>query len=57
VISAFQPNPASRRAEAPLAANFSEHSERSFGFVRADLYADKIPSTAQERTSAKQKEQ
>ncbi|MGA9966931.1 MAG: glycosyltransferase family 39 protein [Terriglobales bacterium] len=53
VISAFQPNPASRRAEAPLAASFREYSERSFGFVRADLYADKIPSTAQQRTSAK----
>ena len=53
VISAFQPNPASRRAEAPLAASFREYSERSFGFVRADLYADKIPPTAQARTSAK----
>jgi mannosyltransferase len=53
VISAFQPNPVSRRAEAPLAANFREYSERSFGFVRADLYADKIPPTAQERSSAK----
>jgi len=55
VISAFQPNPASRRAEAPLAASFREYSERSFGFVRADLYADKILPTAEERTSAKQK--
>ena len=51
VISAFQPNPASRRAEAPLAASFREYSERSFGFVRADLYADKIPPP--ERNSAK----
>jgi mannosyltransferase len=53
VISAFQPDPVSRRAEAPLAANFREYSERSFGFVRADLYADKIPPTAQERSFAK----
>jgi mannosyltransferase len=57
VISAFQPNPASRRAEAPLAASFREYSEQSFGFVRADLYADKIPPSAKERTSAKQNEQ
>jgi mannosyltransferase len=53
VISAFQPNPVSRRAEAPLAANFREYSERSFGFVRVDLYADKIPPFAQEGSSAK----
>jgi mannosyltransferase len=53
VISAFQPNPASRRAEAPLAASFREYSERSFGFVHADLYANKIPPTARERASPK----
>jgi hypothetical protein len=51
VISAFQPNPASRRVEAPLAVNFREHSERSFGFVRVGLYADKIPPP--EKNSAK----
>jgi hypothetical protein len=53
VISAFQPNPASRQAEAPLAANFRDQSERSFGFVRADLYADKIPPPLTRETSAK----
>ena len=38
VISAFQPNRASREAEAGLEARFREHAERSFGFVRADLF-------------------
>jgi mannosyltransferase len=42
VISAFQPNPASRRAEAVLRAHFGEPGDRSFGFVHADLFADRI---------------
>jgi mannosyltransferase len=42
VISAFQPNRASREAEAALAAHFRERGGRSFGFVHADLFADRI---------------
>jgi 4-amino-4-deoxy-L-arabinose transferase-like glycosyltransferase len=45
VISAFQPNRASRQAEAALAAHFREHGGRSFGFVHADLFADRIART------------
>jgi len=44
VISAFQPNRASRQADAVLRAHFSEHEDRSFGFVHADLFADRILS-------------
>ncbi len=53
VVSAFQPNLASRRSEAPLAAKFGEHSERKFGFVHTDLYANKILPAPHEGTSAK----
>lgn len=42
VISAFQPNQTSRAAEAVLRSHFGEHSNRSFGFVHADLFADRI---------------
>jgi mannosyltransferase len=42
VISAFQPNQASRAVEAVLRPHFSEHSNRSFGFVQTDLFADRI---------------
>ena len=39
VVSAFQPNRASRRTEAVLRSHFSEHGDRSFGFVRVGLFA------------------
>jgi mannosyltransferase len=42
VISAFQPNRASRQIEAMLEAHYREHGVRSFGFVHADLFADRI---------------
>jgi mannosyltransferase len=42
VISAFQPNRASRQAEAVLTAHFNEHGNRRFGFVHADLFAERI---------------
>jgi mannosyltransferase len=43
VLSAFQPNRASRQAEAVLRNHFSEYRDRSFGFVHAYLFADHIP--------------
>jgi mannosyltransferase len=49
VISAFQPNRASRQAEAALEAHFHEHGDRSFGFVHADLFADRIPRPPDQR--------
>jgi mannosyltransferase len=49
VISAFQPNRASRQAEAVLSFHFSGHEDRSFGFVHADLYADRILPTTDQR--------
>ena len=42
VISAFQPNSASRQVEAVLKTHFSEHEDRNFGFVHADLFAGRI---------------
>lgn len=42
VISAFQPNHASRQVEAVLRAHFTEHGERGFGFVHAELFAGRI---------------
>jgi len=42
VISAFQPNQASGAAEAVLRSHFSGRNDRSFGFVRTDLFADRI---------------
>jgi mannosyltransferase len=42
VISAFQPNRASRQTEAALRSHFSGHEDRSFGFVHADIFADRI---------------
>ena len=44
VISAFQPNRASRQVEAVLRAHFREHEDRNFGFVHADLFAGQIVS-------------
>jgi mannosyltransferase len=50
VISAFRPNPASRRAEAVLRAHFGEPGDRRFGFVHADLFVDRLmPSPDQPR--------
>jgi hypothetical protein len=40
VISAFQPNQASRQVEAVLRAHFAEHRDRGFGFVHAVLFTD-----------------
>jgi hypothetical protein len=45
VISAFQPNQHSLPTEAALKAHFGEQEERSFGFVRAELFADTIPES------------
>ena len=42
VISAFQPNQASRKVEAMLRSRFSGHKDWGFGFVHADLFADRI---------------
>jgi len=42
VISAFQPNQYSLPTEAALRAHFSGHEEQSFGFVRVELFQDKI---------------
>jgi hypothetical protein len=42
VISAFQPNRASRQTDAVLRSHFSEHRGQNFGFVHADLFADRI---------------
>ncbi len=42
VLSAFQPNRASRQAGAVLRAHFREQGDRNFGFVHADLFADRI---------------
>jgi mannosyltransferase len=39
VISAFQPNRASRPADAMLRAHFSDNGGRNFGFVHADLFS------------------
>jgi hypothetical protein len=46
VVSAFQPNSHSLPTDAALQAHFSEREERSFGFVRVDLFQDKIPTTS-----------
>ena len=46
VISAFQPNSHSLPTDAALKAHFSSLEERSFGFVRVDLFQDKIPKTS-----------
>jgi mannosyltransferase len=40
VISAFQPNSASRKVDAVLRSRFREHGDRSFGCVHADLFAN-----------------
>jgi mannosyltransferase len=47
VISAFQPNRTSRQAETVLEADFREREDRSFGFVHADVYADRTPPTSE----------
>jgi mannosyltransferase len=47
VMSAFQPNRASRQAESVLEAHFREREDRSFGFVHADVYADRTPPTSE----------
>jgi mannosyltransferase len=39
VISALQPNRASRPADAMLRTHFSDNGGRNFGFVRADLFS------------------
>jgi mannosyltransferase len=41
VLSAYQPNRASREAEAVLNSHLSEHGDWSFGFVHANLFADR----------------
>jgi hypothetical protein len=51
VISAFQPNEHSLPTEATLKAHFGEEEERSFGFVRAELFADKIPESIGDRVT------
>jgi len=42
VVSAFQPNRASRPVEATLTGHFRGHEDQSFGFVHADLFVDQI---------------
>jgi mannosyltransferase len=51
VISAFQPNRASRQVEAVLRSHFREYGERDFGFVHADLFGDGIVAPEQLRDS------
>ena len=46
VVSAFQPNRASRQVEAMLQAHFRERGDQNFGFVHADLFSDRIASPA-----------
>jgi len=45
VLSAFQPDPASRRTTTLLARRFRQYSARDFGFVRIELFADKVAAT------------
>ncbi len=41
VLSAFQPNHASREVEAVLQSDFHEQGDQAFGFVHAELFADR----------------
>jgi mannosyltransferase len=45
VISAFQPNQYSLPTDAAIKAHFGEYEKRSIGFVRVDLFHDKIRET------------
>lgn len=54
VISAFQPNQHSLPTEAALTAHFSEREDQSFGFVRVELFQDKIPKPADRRETSAQ---
>jgi mannosyltransferase len=42
VVSAFQPNRASRQVEAVLRSRFTQDAEQSFGFVHADVFTDRV---------------
>lgn len=42
VVSAFQPNRASRQVEAELSSHFREREERNFGFVHADIFGGQM---------------
>jgi mannosyltransferase len=55
VISAFQPNRASRQVEATLSAHYREREDRNFGFVRADIFADR--NLCQQRDCLQNKKQ
>jgi len=46
VVSAFQPDPVSRRAAALLGKRFHEHVARNFGFLRLDLFSEPASSAA-----------
>ncbi len=45
VISAFQPNRASRQVEAVLRSRFAKHGEQDFGFVHADVFTDRVTAS------------
>jgi mannosyltransferase len=49
VISAYQPNEHSLPTEMALNGHLRGREERSFGFVRAELFADKISETAEQQ--------
>jgi len=49
VISAYQPNEHSLPTEMALKAHFGAREERRFGFVRAELFADKMSETAEQQ--------
>lgn len=53
VISAFQPNSASRQVNALLRARFREHGDKRFGFVHADLFASPTPSLPDQQTDSR----
>lgn len=46
VVSAFQPDPVSRRAAALLGNRFHQHVARNFGFLRVDLFSEPASPTA-----------
>lgn len=54
VISAYQPNQYSLPAEVALKAHFSQHGDRRFGFVRVELFHDKIPEASGRRETSAQ---
>jgi hypothetical protein len=49
VLSAFQPNLASRASDAVLRAHFQRYGVRSFGFVRAEWFADRIECSSDQQ--------